>query len=232
MYLATSKPATPITMTTSPSDATWADKPFALIPTPSTRGKNDHSCAKAASDMALVHNTLIRGLNAILLQAPHIPDADEGSRYNEKDITDLLYYVKCWCAMVHHHHSVEETFIFPELEKFSGQPGIMEDPRHQHSLFHDGMEQLHTYATETKPGDYRWVGNNGMKHIIDSFSKALIDHLYAEIEVLLMLDYLDSVEFEKIWRKAENIAKASGDLNLLVRYYPQNVMKTSPAAFG
>ncbi|KXJ88328.1 hypothetical protein Micbo1qcDRAFT_190081 [Microdochium bolleyi] len=207
-------------MTARPSEATWADEPFALIPTPSQRIKDDHSYVFVASEMAHVHNTLIRGLNAILLQGPHVPDASDPKDYNQTDVQDLLYYVRCWCEMVNHHHDVEEAFIFPELEKFSGQPGLMEDPRHQHSLFHDGMERLLAYATATTPAEYRWLGDSGMKHIIDSFSKALTDHLYAEIEVLLKLGHLDSEGLKKTWIKAEDIAKAKGGLSLLYTVFP------------
>ena len=205
-------------MTTRPSDAPWADGPFALIPTPSQRLKVNHSYVHVASEMSHVHNTLIRGLNAILQQAPHVPDASTPATYNPKDVTDLLFYVRCWCEMVNHHHGVEEAFIFPEFEKFAGQPGLMEDPRHQHSLFHDGMERLLAYAKATKPDEYRWIsqGGNGMKDIIDSFSKALTDHLYAEIEVLLGLGHLDSAGLRETWDKAEKIAQANGNLGLLV----------------
>ncbi|ROT35339.1 hypothetical protein SODALDRAFT_328664 [Sodiomyces alkalinus F11] len=57
--------------------------------------------------------------------------------------------------MVHHHHSIEETYIFPEIEKFSGRPGFMDDPKHQHEEFHDGIEKLVTYTTTTQPDNYR-----------------------------------------------------------------------------
>lgn len=207
-------------MTTKPSDAPWADGPFALVPTPSQRLKDDHSYVHVASEMSHVHNTLIRGLNAILQQAPYVPDASTPATYNPKDVADLLFYVRCWCEMVNHHHDVEEAFIFPEFEKFSGQPGLMEDPRHQHSLFHGGMERLLAYATATKPDEYRWIGQvgDGMKDIIDSFSKALTDHLYAEIEVLLGLGHLDSAGLRETWDKAEKIAQANGNLGLLVSF--------------
>lgn len=167
--------------------------------------------------MAHAHNVIIRGLNSIIQQAPYVAiSTDPG--YSEKDVKDLLFYVHSWTKMVNHHHWVEESFIFPEIEKFSGKPGLMSDPKHQHELFHDGMEKLLAYSSPgaTKPQEYRWDGQGGMKAIIDSFSSRLTDHLYAEVDVFLTLNDLDSVGLKKVWDEGENIAKQSGNLAMLV----------------
>jgi hypothetical protein len=157
--------------------------------------------------MSHAHNTIIRGLNAIIQQAPHV---------GPEDAKDLLFYVKAWTKMINHHHDVEETFIFPELEAFSGVQGLMDDPKHQHSLFHDTLEKLLEYSSSTKPEDYTWEGPGGMKDIIDSFSGPLTDHLYAEIDVLLALDHLDGDKLRETWDKAETIAKQTGNIAMLV----------------
>jgi hemerythrin-like domain-containing protein len=166
--------------------------------------------------MAHAHNTLLRGLNAILQQAPYVPDASDRERFNRQDVKDLLSYVTCWAKMVQHHHWVEETFIFPELEKVMSRPGLMDDPKHQHGLFHDGMERILEYASTTTPEEYRWEGPDGMKAILDSFSKHLADHLYAEIDVFLSMQDLDGDLLKKTWGSAEGIAKQSGNLAMLV----------------
>ncbi|KAI0103761.1 hypothetical protein GGR51DRAFT_523272 [Nemania sp. FL0031] len=206
-------------MTTRPNAAPWANEPFPLIETPSVKRQSDHFYLKAASEMTHAHNVLLRSLNAILQQGPHISTSTD-SNYRARDVTDFLYYVRCWVKMVHHHHWVEEEFIFPEMSKFSGRPGLMEGPRHQHESFQTGLETLGSYASDTKPENYRWIGSGGMKLIIDSFSKNLTDHLYAEIGVFLELGDLDSDEYKKTWSKAEAVAKQSGNLTLLFEMVP------------
>lgn len=165
--------------------------------------------------MAHSHNTLIRGLNAILQQAPHVPDAKQAG-FNPSDVRDFLFYVQSWVKMVSHHHWVEESFIFPEMERLTGDSAVMDDPKHQHEQFHSGLEKLLAYASATSAEDYRWEGDRGMRSIMDSFSGELTDHLYAEINVLLGLEHVDSGELRKSWDKAEGVAKQTGNLGMLV----------------
>ena len=54
----------------------------------------------------------------------------------------IMLYTQSWAKMVNHHHWVEESFIFPELERATGQPGLMDHPKTQHELFHDGRHAL------------------------------------------------------------------------------------------
>lgn len=184
--------------------------------------------------MTHAHNVIIRGLNAIIQQAPHVKDSRD-LNYNLKDVKDLLFYVQSWSKMVNHHHWVEESFMFPELNKFSGNPSFMDDASHQHELFHGGMEKLLTYSSTTKPGEYRWEG--GMKEIIDSFSKPLTDHLYAEIDQFLRMGNLDSAGLRKTWDLAEKIATQTGNIGMLVslnsaaRLYNYHLIKPSTTYF-
>ncbi|KAI1149554.1 hypothetical protein F4825DRAFT_468950 [Nemania diffusa] len=205
-------------MASQPSTAPWADEPFALIETPSMKKKSDHFYLTAASEMTHAHNVLIRSLNAIVQQGPHIPISTDAD-YLVKDVADFLNYVCCWVKMVHHHHWVEEEFIFPEMGKLSGKPGLMDEPRHQHESFQVGLKDLESYSTTTKPEQYKWLGPHGMKQIIDSFSEDLTSHLYAEIEVLLEMSDLDSEKY-KTWSKAEALAKQAGNLTLLFEMVP------------
>ncbi|PSR81836.1 hypothetical protein BD289DRAFT_438510 [Coniella lustricola] len=196
--------------------APWADEPFKLIETLSQRAElatEKHSYVHVATEMVHVHNVLIRGINAIVQQAPYVKDSTQPS-YKEKDVRDLLSYVSSWCKMVDHHHSTEESFIFPEIEKVCGKS--MESPRQQHKEFHGGLESLLAYAEATKPREYRWTGPAGMKEIIDSFSQSMIHHLYDEIGVLLTLKDVNSDALRKAWDEGERIATASGNIGLLV----------------
>lgn len=164
--------------------------------------------------MAHAHNVILRGLNSILQQAPYVPAE------HTKDVKDLLFYTQSWVKMVNHHHWVEETFIFPELEKSTGKQGIMDTPKHQHELFHSGIEKLLAYTEHTSSNleTYRWDGEGGMKEIIDSFNQHLVDHLYAEIDIFLGLGGMDidGAVLEETWGKAEKIAQQNGNLAMLV----------------
>ncbi|KAG8162654.1 hypothetical protein KVR01_007132 [Diaporthe batatas] len=202
-------------MTTKPSNAPWADEPFRLIPTPSNRPELEnekHSYVHVSSEMAHVHNVLIRGLNSIVQQAPYVKAP--------KDCRDLLSYVASWVKMVEHHHDTEESFIFPEVEKFAGTTGLMDAPKHQHELFHDGLERLLKYAQSTQPERYKWEGRGGMKEIVDSFSKELMDHLYAEVDLFLSLKDLDSAGLRKTWDQGEAIAARQTNFGLLTTVFP------------
>lgn len=139
-------------------------------------------------------------------------------QFNAQDVTDLLFYVQSWTKMVSHHHLVEESYIFPGIERFTGRPGFMDETKHEHELFHDGIAKLLVYASATKSEEYRWEGTDGMKGIIDSFSKHLTDHLYAEIDSFLAMEDLDSAALKKTWEKAVDIAKKTGNLAMLVSH--------------
>ncbi|KAI1389094.1 uncharacterized protein F4822DRAFT_429706 [Hypoxylon trugodes] len=206
-------------MTTKPSDAPWADEPFHLIKTPSTYLTDSHSYVHTASEMAHSHNVIIRGLNAIIQQAPYVAISTD-KNYIAQDVKDLLFYVHSWAKMMNHHHFTEESSIFPEIEKFSGKPGLMEGPKQQHEVFHGGVEKLLEYSSTTKPEDYRWEGPNGMKAIIDSFSKDLTDHLYSEIDLFLGFKDLDNDGLRKSWDKGETVAKQNGNLAMLYDVFP------------
>ncbi|KAF2480930.1 hypothetical protein BDY17DRAFT_202700 [Neohortaea acidophila] len=206
-------------MTTKPSDAPWADEPYKLLATPSQANHDEHAYLYTASEMTHAHNAVIRGLNAIVQQAPHVPDATDKA-YNERDVKDLLFYVKSWTKMVNHHHWVEESFIFPEIEKIPGCSGMTKDPRHQHDLFHPGMDRLLAYAESTKPAEYRWNGDDGMKEIIDSFAQYLTDHLHAEIDVFLGMKDVDSASLRRAWDHGEVVAKQTGNIGMLYDVFP------------
>ncbi|KAI0022981.1 hypothetical protein F4780DRAFT_777106 [Xylariomycetidae sp. FL0641] len=190
-------------MTTKPSSAPWADEPFQLVESPSKKYPNTfHSYIDVATEMAHAHNVFIRGLNAIVQQAPHVPSSSDDN-YKASDVKDLLFYVHAWVKM-----------------KFSGEVGIMDTPKHEHELFHGGMEKLLAYAAATKPEEYRWEGPGGLKEIIDSFAEHLMSHLYAEVDVLMGLDRLDSTGLRKMWDKAEALAKQTGNLGMLYDVFP------------
>lgn len=73
--------------------------------------------------MALGHNVIIRGLNSIYRQAPHL---------KPEDYADFIAYAKCWSDVLDAHHTAEETSLFPQIEARTGEKGIMEANVEQH----------------------------------------------------------------------------------------------------
>ena len=165
--------------------------------------------------MAHSHNVILRGLNAIVQQAPYVPTSAEPA-YKIQDVKDFLFYVQSWVKMVEHHHDTEESCMFPDIEALSGRPGLMDGPKHQHEEFTPGLDRLLQYAANTEAGKYRWKGTGGMQEIVDGFGASLTAHLYEEIDVFLGLDFLNSDELRKYWDKAEVFAKAQGKIGMLV----------------
>jgi hemerythrin-like domain-containing protein len=129
-----------------------------------------------ASHMANVHNTFIRTLNTIYLQAPYIT--------TPRLAADFFQYCRSLGSLLYLHHSQEEAVLFPKLEKLSGQKGLMEVNVHQHDVFQPKLAEFNTYVETTKPGDY---SAEKMKELIDAFAPALMTHLSDEIPTLMAL---------------------------------------------
>src|SRR5437667_11013154 len=111
--------------------------------------------------MALVHNMMIRGLNSIYLQAPHIAPKDERS---------FCQYISQWYRLVDIHHSGEEAEFFPQIEKLTGEKGIMDVNLNQHHAFHDGLEAFVAHFRACLAGEVKYDGNKIIA-MIDGFGK-------------------------------------------------------------
>lgn len=148
--------------------------------------------------MALAHNLLLRNLNAIYLQATGVRQP--------ADIADFLTMCQIWWETVHHHHSMEEEYLFPLIEEYTGEKGIMETNVKQHAAFEAGVERFRTYVFETKPEGY----DGGMvKEIVDGFGPVLTTHLTEEIGSLLALDRFGGEKLEKCYKQLEAKIMAS-----------------------
>lgn len=133
--------------------------------------------SRVASEMSLVHNMVIRGLNSIYLQAP---------RVSQNDVLSFLQYALAWWALVNVHHTGEETDFFPYLEDATGQKGLMDVNVDQHHAFRDGLQSFKTYMEDCVAGTQTFEGNK-VVGIIDEFGKVLVTHLTDEIPTLLQL---------------------------------------------
>lgn len=155
--------------------------------------------------MSHVHNTLIRGLNSIYLQGPHVCSL--------ADRRDFLFFCSAWVKTVEHHHDTEERVLFPAIEELTKKPGLMEGNHQQHEAFTPGLNSLLQSAQDTNPGDYSW---NSLKAIIDGFAPSLMKHLVDEIDTLLDLQTYDSAELMQLWLVTENVAKGVAHPNQFV----------------
>jgi hypothetical protein len=116
----------------------YSDAPLALLATPSFQtGKVRYSFSSISkislnlsqtdsftteeSQMALSHNSLIRGFNGIYQQAPLT------SIFQYKD---FIGYCLAWHKCVEEHHHYEEVHFFPAIE---GATGAMDGEVEQHS---------------------------------------------------------------------------------------------------
>jgi len=162
------------------SSAPWVDGPFPLVETPAYKSQQVLPSEYIANDMALAHNTFIRSLNSIYLQADGVT--------KEKDIADFLFYCQCWIRSLHHHHHTEETTIFPRLEEAVGQKGLMDRNVEQHHAFLPGLDAYEQYVKSTPPANF---SSKKLKEIIDSFAAKLVEHLHEEIQTLVDLKQWD-----------------------------------------
>ena len=155
--------------------------------------------------MSHAHNVLIRGLNSVYLQAPHVR--------SPQDIGDFLFFCQAWVKTVEHHHDTEENTLFPALEKFTEKPGIMEGNMQQHQAFLPALHDFAQYAQNTSAGSY---SSDTLKGLVDGFAPPLLAHLREEIDTLLGLDGYDSAELMKVWIVTENVAKGAAHPNQFV----------------
>ncbi|KAJ4210373.1 hypothetical protein NW767_000642 [Fusarium falciforme] len=146
--------------------------------------------------MTLVHNLILRGINAIYNQAINV-----GARGTDKDKLDFANFAYQWGAMLSEHHDTEEKMVFPEIEKITEVPGLMGDSVAEHHAFHDGLTQYMEYLDKVRSGNDTYDGEK-LKAIIDSFAPVMQEHLVHEIESLVKLtDHEDKCDWAAWFKK-------------------------------
>lgn len=145
--------------------------------------------------MALVHNSFIRALNSIYLQAENI-DVN-----NKQDIEDFLGYISSWSYAIHAHHESEEEVAFPLLDEEIGIENYMEPNKEQHEAFGPGFKEFDAYIQDIKDGKEPYDGAK-IKEVLDKFASILVNHLVEEVVFMEGLErYEDKVNWVK-YRKA------------------------------
>ncbi|KAL8279906.1 hypothetical protein RQP46_007756 [Phenoliferia psychrophenolica] len=88
-----------------PEGTKWADHPIPLVSTPFYLTQSTDAFTIGASEMALLHNVVIRGFNSIYLQAPHI---------EQNSSKDFISYALTWCRLTIAHRNDEVGHLFED----------------------------------------------------------------------------------------------------------------------
>lgn len=97
--------------------------------------------------MTHAHNTIMRNLNATLLQGPHLSDRSASYTSSPYDIKYLLFFVAAWLRMLAHHHHIEEIVTFPLLDGLPGvPPGYLDALVEQHKALTTGWSSCRCTA--------------------------------------------------------------------------------------
>lgn len=185
----------------------WVDEHYPLITSIDTSAVPDsvprtHSAFWCAREMAQIHNTLIRAVNASYNHAIHVEAGTVTA-------SDFLLYNQIIFKFIDHHHHTEDDFLFPELERMLQRPGAMEENTEGHHSFETGLKEFEKYVFTTRPADFDGFTLRG---IIESFAPMLIQHLHDEIPTLVALHTLNSKQLKSVWEQAGKIATKDTDL--------------------
>lgn len=154
--------------------------------------------------MTMVHNLIIRGINAIYIQCINV-----GEQGTEKDKIDFANFATRWGEFAEEHHTMEEESFFPGFNNLAETPGLMDGNIAEHEAFRPGLDSFLEYVTAVSEGRESYDGHKIME-LIDSFIPLLHTHLEHEITILVSLSqWDDKVDWEE-WFRAEinNRAKA------------------------
>jgi hypothetical protein len=124
--------------------------------------------------MAHAHNCMLRGLNAIYLQAPHVK--------THVDSADLIFLTASWVDWLTDHHQLEEELMFPGFETALGQPGFLTAAVEQHEVFSRELDGLRQYAAMSSAAKDFDAGE--LRKRIDALGPLLREHLADEIGML------------------------------------------------
>lgn len=184
----------------------WADGPFSLLSTPRTalKGAPETIASRNASEMALLHNVLLRGLNCICLQALNVNDP--------KDVHDFVTFCDAWSCVLHSHHAAEETVYFPLLETLCSakNKGVLGKNHAEHETFLPGLFAFDVYISGVKDDGKEYNGEK-LRGLIDAFAPALVTHLKNEIVLLESLADDESIDWDSLGKAMAAHSKKKAD---------------------
>lgn len=185
----------------------WPQHPFKLIASTGAKANPkiplSHFCLTNAKLMALTHNTIFRALNAIYTQAIFVTAGSQ-------EAADLLIYCTIVFDFIHHHHILEETLYFPEIDNAVGVPGLMDSSLEEHRKLDEGLESFRKFAETTRKDQY---SGEKLRGILDSFAADFEAHMHAEIAVILNLhDKIDSESLKRIYTSMFDASEHHSDI--------------------
>jgi len=179
----------------------WADGPFKLVTTPRSKlnGKPETPLSKNVSEMCLIHNVILRGLNSIYHQCtsplissdPRLPT----SQYYPSLLVSFLHYCKAFSVTLHSHHDTEEDVYFPLLEKMSKRKGVEKQNHDEHQTFTALLGQYDEYVNEVLEERILWDGGVTMRALIDKLGPKAEAHLHNEIDLMLSLEGDEGIDW-------------------------------------
>lgn len=118
--------------------------------------------------MVSAQNFIIRSLNRVYQLSPIIPS---------EDTADFLEFATLSGELLHHHHDLEETCVFPILSKH--RPEETERNKAQHRALFVGLRAWQEYLVQAKTGKQPYDSNK-LKKLMDAFGEVLVQHLNEE----------------------------------------------------
>ncbi|KAJ3742335.1 hypothetical protein DFH05DRAFT_1461458 [Lentinula detonsa] len=134
---------------------------------------NPSTNSYASSNMAAAHNAFIQGINAIVQHAPTVP---------KEKVQAFMIFGLAVVDNIHHHHDLEEQYLFPEYEKKLGH-GAMSQNVQEHKQFVPALLELKEHMEDIKSGNSLYDSNLLLSKI-HSFSDVMIAHLTHEVSLL------------------------------------------------
>ncbi|POR31197.1 Uncharacterized protein TPAR_08593 [Tolypocladium paradoxum] len=160
--------------------------------------------------MTIVHDCLIRGINAVYLQCVNV--TNKGNAKDKKDFANFAY---AWGRMINEHYTVEEEKILPEINEVTGVEGLMDANVNEHFLFLGGLSAYDQYVEKVRTGKEDWTAER-LRAIIDSFMPTLQTHLENEITTLVRLEkYADKCDWDVWFQTTANQIASDGTRALI-----------------
>ncbi|KAI0144172.1 hypothetical protein F4776DRAFT_675713 [Hypoxylon sp. NC0597] len=215
----------------------WADGPWPLIETPSRTQRRfssllfssssphrpnqqeqiTHPALHVANELARTHNAMLRGLNALYLQAPFVR--------LRADVADFLFVARVWSGWVLDYHGLKETVMMPGFEAAlglepgslglalrslvfgdGGRGGIEEEDEGEKEEDGEGEDEggkgvkdlptllrsVHSYAIDTTHSQPSTYSPSILQALLASLASVLVPHLHAQIPLMMQLKELCS----------------------------------------
>lgn len=148
----------------------------------------------AAQKMANLHNGLFSMLRSAYYEANRCSAAiDEQATSNAKSIYNGTFLIVMQlCEQLDVHHSIEENYVFPQLNRYAGKP-IMASEVEQHKQIHSALNKLLSFATTQHYATDMPNKENLIKliRLLDDMAEPLSQHMRDEIDTILTLqDYM------------------------------------------